>query len=195
MLHYHPAQRARQLRWVLPTVGLLFVAILITLGVVYQMSNQAVGTEFWHAHIQISRTGQLLQRGLGVGVIVLTLLLLAIGAWAISVSHRVVRPVHTLHRALDELATGDLGVRLELHRHDEFQEVGAALNRLVDEFSVTLAKVHELVDRIEALAAQISEPAPDQSAAAQLHALARELNETMEFFRQQPQRVIREGEA
>jgi methyl-accepting chemotaxis protein len=176
-------------------VGLLFVAILITLGIIYQISNQAVGTEFWHAHIQISRTGQLLQRGLGIGVIVLTLLLLAIGTWAISVMHRVVRPVHTLHRTLDELVTGDLGVRLELHRHDEFQEVGAALNRLVDEFSVTLTKVHDLVDRIEVLAEEVAREAHDQSAEARLHGLARELNQTMEFFRQQPQRVIREGEA
>ena len=194
MLHYHPTHRARQLRWVLPTVGLLFVAILITLGVIYQLSNQAVEAQYFRAHIQFNRTGELFKRGLEVGAVVLTLLLLAIGTWAISVMHRVVRPVHTLHRALDELVTGDLGVRLELHRRDEFQEVGAALNRLVDEFGVTLTKVHDLVDRIEVLAEQVAREARDQSAEAQLHTLAKELNEAMEFFRQQPHRVIREGE-
>jgi methyl-accepting chemotaxis protein WspA len=194
MLHYHPTHRARQLRWVLPAVALLFLATLITLGLVYQSSNQAVGTEFWHAHIQISRTGQLLQRGMAIGVVVLTVLLFAIAAWAISVAHRVVRPVHTLHRALDELVTGDLAVRLELHRRDEFQEVAAALNRLVDEFSTTLKRVHDLVDQIEALAEQVAHEAQDQSAEAQLHRLARELNQTMEFFSTDPERVIREGE-
>src|SRR5437870_10640014 len=81
MLHYHPTHRARQLRWVLPTVGLLFVAILITLGVIYQMSNQAVETQYFRAHVQFNRTGELFKRGLEVGAVVLTLLLLAIGTW------------------------------------------------------------------------------------------------------------------
>src|SRR5437660_4433904 len=179
MLHYHPTHRARQLRWVLPTVGLLFLAILITLGVIYQISNQAVETQYFRAHIQFNRTGELFKRGLEVGAIILTLLLLAIGTWAISVMHRVVRPVHTLHRALDELVTGDLGVRLELHRRDEFQEVGAALNRLVDEFSVTLAKVHDLVDRIEVPADEVDRAASEQSAEDELTDLARALNQTV----------------
>lgn len=195
MLHYHPAHRSRQIRWVLPTVALLLLATLITLGVVYQLGNQAVGTEFWHAHIQISRTGQLLQRGMAIGAGALTLLLLVIAGWSLSVAHRVVRPVHTLHRALDELVTGHLGVRLELQRRDEFQEVGAALNRLVDEFSTTLRKIHGLVDQIDVLAEQVARDAHDQSAEAQLHRLATDLNQTMEFFRMQPERVIREGAA
>jgi methyl-accepting chemotaxis protein len=194
MLHYHPIHRARQLRWVLPSVILLFVAVLITLGVVYQLGNQDVGTEFFHAHIKVSHTGELLQRGMVIGAVILTVLVVAIGLWAIRVMHRVVRPVHTLHRALDALATGDLGVRLELHRHDEFQEIGTALNRLVEEFNTTLTKVHALVDQIDALAGQVAKEAHDQSVDTQLHRLATELNETMEFFRQQPQRVIREGE-
>src|SRR5438552_2313812 len=178
MLHYHPTHRARQLRWVLPTVGLLFLAILITLGVIYQMSNQAVETQYFRAHVQFNRTGELFKQGLEVGAVVLTLLLLAIGTWAISVMHRVVRPVHTLHRALDELVTGDLGVRLELHRRDEFQEVGDALNRLADEFGTTLGAVHSLVDQIEAIAERTAREAHDDSA-DQLHRLAQELNRAM----------------
>jgi methyl-accepting chemotaxis protein len=195
MLHHHPIHRARQLRWVLPSVVALFLAVLITLGVVYQLGNQEVGAEFYHAHIKISHTGELLQRGMAAGVVILTLLVVAIGLWAIHVMHRVVRPVHTLHRALDALVTGDLGVRVELHRHDEFQEVGAALNRLVDEFNSTLTRVHALVDQIDTLAEQVAREAHDDAAEAQLHRLARELNQTMEFFRPQPARVIREGEA
>jgi methyl-accepting chemotaxis protein len=195
MLHYHPAHRARQLRWVLPSVVLLFVAVLIALGVVYQLGNQDVETEFFRAHKQVSHTGELLQRGMTVSAVVLTFLVIGIGFWAIRVMHRVVRPVHTLHRALDALVTGDLGVRVELHRHDEFQEVGAALNRLVEEFNRTLTQVHSRVDQIEVLAESLAREAQDHSAEVQLHRLAKELNQTMEFFRQEPERVIREEDA
>jgi methyl-accepting chemotaxis protein len=191
-LHFHPLHRARQMRWVLPAVGLLFVAVLASWGLLYYLGNQDVGTEFFHAHKTISHTGELLQRGLIVGVVVLVALVGAIAFWAFGVTHRIVRPVHTLHRALDELVTGNLGARLELHRHDEFQEVGAALNRLVEEFGTTLAKVHDLVDRMEVLAAEVAQEAHDNSAEVRLHALAAELNETMEFFRREPPVIIRE---
>jgi methyl-accepting chemotaxis protein len=193
-LHHHRAHRARQLRWVAPMLALLLAAALVTLAVQYRVSDQAVGTEFFHAHKTIGHTGELLQRGLVAGAAVLTLLVLAIGVWALHLTHRIVGPVHTLHRALDALVAGDLGVRLELHRGDEFQEVGEALNRLVDTFATSLARVHTLADRIEAAAAEAAREAHDQSAEARLHQLAKELDQTMEFFRLEPRRVIREHE-
>jgi methyl-accepting chemotaxis protein len=147
LVHHHPRHRARQLRWVLPIVLLVLAATVGTLVVQYQVSNQVVGTEFFHAHKTISHTGELLRRGTVIGSVLLAVLVLALAAWAFRLTHRIVRPVHTLHRALDALVEGDLGVRIELHREDEFQEIGDALNRLVDEFAGTLAKVHTLVTR------------------------------------------------
>ena len=109
-----------------------------TLAVQYQVSNQSVGREFFRAHKTITHTGELLQRGMAIGSAVLTILVLAVALWAFRLTHRIVRPVHTLHRALEALVAGDLGVRIELHRDDEFHEVAEALNRLVDEFASTL---------------------------------------------------------
>ncbi|HUI27608.1 MAG TPA: HAMP domain-containing protein [Candidatus Kryptonia bacterium] len=191
-LHHHPGHRNRQLRWVVPLVTVLLVAVLTTLAVQYRVSDQAVATEFFRAHKTISHTGELLQRGILIGGAVLAVLVLAIGSWGLRVTHRIVRPVHTIHRALDALTAGDLGVRVELHRDDEFREVGESLNRLVEEFSTTLATVHALVDRVAALVAV--RPAPDQAADAQLHALVAELDQTVEFFRLQPRRTIREND-
>ncbi len=112
LLHHHPGHRARQLRWVLPLVALVLVAVLATLAVQYQVSNQSVGREFFRAHKTITHTGELLQRGMAIGSAVLTILVLAVALWAFRLTHRIVRPVHTLHRALEALVTGDLGVRV-----------------------------------------------------------------------------------
>jgi methyl-accepting chemotaxis protein len=187
LLHHHPGHRASQLRWVLPLVGLLFLAAAVTLVVQYRVESHDVGTEFFRAHKTISNTGQLLGRGLAAGILVLGVCVFATAAWALRMTHRIVRPVHTLHRALEALDAGDLGVRLELHRDDEFQEVGAALNQLVDTFATTLARVHALADRLEAVAAEVP--------GTRLDELAHELNETMDFFRLSPIWVIREGDA
>src|SRR5919198_5783633 len=182
LLHHHPGHRARQLRWVLPLAALLLVAALATLAVQYRVSDQRVDAEFFRAHKTIVHTGELLERGMVIGAVVLTVLVLAVALWALRLTHRIVRPVHTLHRALEALVAGDLGVRVELRRQDEFREVGEALNRLVEEFASTLARVHALVDRTAALARRPHDPARE----AQLRALVGELDQAMEFFRLEP---------
>jgi methyl-accepting chemotaxis protein len=186
-LHSHRGHRARQVRWVVPLAAMLTLAVLVTLAVQYQVSDQAVGTEFFRAHKTISHTGELLRRGTAIGAAVLLVLVLAVAGWAFRVTHRIVRPVHTMHRALEALVAGDLGVRVELDRADEFREVAEALNRLIDEFATTLARVHELVDRIAAQTRSTYDQTP-------LAAVVEELDRTMEFFRLEPRRTIREGD-
>jgi len=76
-----------------------------------------------------------------------------------------------------------------LHRDDEFRELAEALNRLVEEFASTLARVHALVDRTAAVA----RGARDQTSEAQLRGLVGDLDQAMAFFRLEPRRTIREG--
>ncbi|HLY39390.1 MAG TPA: HAMP domain-containing protein [Candidatus Binatia bacterium] len=189
LLHSHRVHRARQLRWVVPIAVLLFVAAAATLLVQYRVSDQAVGTEFFRAHKTVAHTGELLRQGVVAGLVVLTVLVAATAVLALRLTHRIVRPVHTIHRALDALCTGELGVRVELDRTDEFREVGAALNRLVEHFAETLARVHAMVDRLDALAAAA---ARDGTAEREIHALVHELDGALDFFRLEPRRVIRE---
>ncbi len=189
-IHHHPKHRGRQLRWVLPTLAMLMVATLATLAVQYRVSDQAVGSEFFHAHKTITHTGELLQRGTLIGAAVLTLLVIGMAVWWLRFTHRIVRPVHTVHQALDALAAGDLGVRVELHPGDEFHEVGESLNRLVDEFSTTLATVHAMVDRLAAISTAES---PSATRAAEMTPIIAELDRTIEFFRLEPRRVLREN--
>src|SRR5262249_15393175 len=132
LLHFHPRHRRRQLRWVVPLAARLALATLATLAVQYKVSDQAVGTEFFKAHKTIAHTGELLRRGTIVGSVLLLLLLVGVALWALRLTHRIVRPVHTLHRALDELVAGDLGGRVELHEGDEVHGVGAAPSQLID---------------------------------------------------------------
>jgi methyl-accepting chemotaxis protein len=192
LLHHHPGHRARQLRWVVPTVVLVIGAVLAALAVQYRVSDQAVSTEFFHAHKTISHTGELLERGTIIGGGVLVLLVVALGIWALRFTHRIVRPVHTVHRAIDALATGDLGVRVELHGKDEFAEIAHSLNRLVDEVSTTLGTVHRLVDDIERLTRAAAGGPLDAARVAEIDALVRELDRTMDFFRLEPRRTISE---
>jgi methyl-accepting chemotaxis protein len=175
LLHPRPIPRARQWRWVLSIVTLVLATVVIVLGVVYQIADTQVSNEFFRAHKTIHPTGELLRSGILVGGAVLLLAVGFLGWRSLHVSSHIVRPIHLLHEALDGMAQGDLGVRVVLHRHDEFQDVADSLNKLVDEFSTTLQTVHSLVDQIDALAGQ--------SGNAELQQLASELDRTMDFFK------------
>jgi len=189
-LHAMPHARTRQLRWVVPIVALLGIAAAVTLVVQYRVSDQMVGDEFFRAHKTISHTGQLLERGLVAGTVVLVLTLIAIAAWALRLTHGIVAPLHTLHRALDCIMEGDLGVRVELHPGDEFQELGQSVNRLVEQFGATLARIHTLADGVRTAA----EALPREATGGRLVELATELDRTLDFFRLSPRRVVREDD-
>src|SRR2546428_1915747 len=133
LLHHHPRHRARQLRWVVPLAALLLVAVLATLAVQYEVSNREIGAEFFRAHKTISHTGELLRRGTLIGSAVLLVLVLAVMAWAFRLTHRIVRPVHTLHRALDALVAGELGGRVRLRRGAAVRPAGAGPHTIAGE--------------------------------------------------------------
>ena len=190
LLHHNSTHRSRQLRWVVSIITVLFVATLVTFGIQYYISDRAVSTEFFRAHKTISHTGELLRSGIvtASGATILFLALIAVGVFRLT--HRIVRPVHTLHRALDELRAGDLGVRVLFHRDDEFEEVGHSLNGLVDEFASTLSAVHALVDRLITLVPPPAAGRDDLPDAAELRRVISELDQTLEFFRLAPTRTI-----
>ncbi len=189
LLHAHEAARRRQVRWVVPMLALLAAATLTTLAVQYRVSDQTVGTEFFRAHKTISHTGELLQRGFILGAVVLGVMLVAVGVWALRLTHRIVAPLHTLHHALDAIMGGDLGVRVELHPGDEFRELGQSVNCLVEQFGATLARVHTLADGVRAAAANL----PRDAGGQHLLELATELDRTLDFFRLTPRRIVREN--
>jgi methyl-accepting chemotaxis protein len=191
LLHDHPVHRSRQLRWVLPLLAVLLGAVLLTFAVQYLVSGREVEAEFFRAHKTISNTSQLLRRGIWLGSGVLLFVLLVIAAWALRMTRRIVGPVHTLHRALDELAAGNLGVRIESRHADEFHEVAEAMNKLVTEFSDVLANVHRLTDRLRDLSERVERDPQDEEARARLPQLAADFDRAVEFFRLSPPHTIR----
>lgn len=193
--HHDAVHRRRQLRWIVPLSAVVALGTFLTLAVQFRSSDEVVSEEFFRAHKTISHTGQMLEREYLIGGAVLLLLYGVGAAWALRMTHRIVRPVHTLHRALDALVAGDLGVRVALHTGDEFHEVGDALNRLADELATTLQRAHGLADRVERSASGLAGAAGAASTAAELHELARDLHAALRFFRFEPRRLIREDGA
>jgi methyl-accepting chemotaxis protein len=188
-LHRHEVHRSRQLRWVVPAALLVLLAILVGSAIVYQVGDRAVDQEFFRAHKTVSHTGELLSQAVWVGAGCAVAVLGAAALYALWLTHRIVRPVHTLHRAMDALADGDLGVRVELHHRDEFQEIGESMNRLAERIHDTVGTAVELARQLDEIAA--APGANDVADADALKRLAEELRGALQAFRLTPRRALR----
>lgn len=186
-LHHHHLHRTRQLRWVLPVVAVLLAGAVASTIIVYELGDRAVSTEFFRAHKTIHETGELLRTGLLVALGLSACLVAVVAFWSVRVSHRIVRPVHALHQALDLLAAGELGTRVELHRHDEFQEIAEALNRVAGGFEAAMQRLRRIAAEIDELRLYAS----DRNRGGELESIAIELRETLAGFRLDPKPPIR----
>lgn len=186
-LHHHHRHRSRQIRWVLPVVGVVLAGAAASAILVYQIGDRAVSTEFFRAHKTIHETGELLRTGVLIGFGVSAALVAVVAAWSLRLTHLIVRPVHTLHLGLDALAAGDLGTRVEFHRHDEFQEVADALNRVAGGFADAVQRMERVTAAIEEIALEPS----GRNSAAELPLLAAQLREVLASFDRTPKPPIR----
>lgn len=171
-LHPHRAHRSRQIRWIVPAAALAALAIVIAAGAFWEVGDREVGREFFRAHKEVSHTGQLLSDAALTGVALALALLVAATGYGLWLTHRILRPLHLIHGAVDALAEGDLETRVELHHRDEFREVGESINRLAHRLESIAASLDQLAGRAAAAAAS---PIPFGPGDPALQALAADL--------------------
>ena len=70
----------------------------------------------------------------GVALAVISLLITLIFAvWALVLTHRAAGAVYHIKRVIGEIRAGDVTRRVHLRKKDEFQDLAAAFNQLMDE--------------------------------------------------------------
>lgn len=189
-LHHHQTHRSRQMRWVLPIAGCVLVAVLAIGAIVYEAGDREVEREFFRAHKTVSQTGELLWDAVIVGVVSAVALVGGCALYGLHLTHRIVRPLHTIHRALDALADGDLGVRVELRRDDEFREIGDAMNRLASRLRETVEGLETVAQELEVACG--TSASDDEAGITALRRLTAGLRDELRRFHLEPERCIRE---
>jgi len=180
-MHQHNRRRFRshlvnhelRLRLVLDDSLFALVAALAAIGILYYLSNREIGDNLWSAHFSIKETRKLLNKGVIVAGIVTFVAVLIFGFWSMLDAHRIAGPMHRLKRLLDDIAAGNLTHEIQFRKRDEFQEISAAADALVESYAARLAKMQSLIASIEATPTDGPE----------LRTLVGELKNEMSFFR------------
>jgi methyl-accepting chemotaxis protein len=145
----HHINRGVKLRLVLDDMLFALLASLLAIGILYVLSNREIGDSMYSAHLSIKQTRELLENGVKAAGLVTFVAVLAFGYWSMIDAHRIAGPMHRLHRLLREVAAGDLTHEIKFRKKDEFQEIAAAADTVVDVFAVKIGALTEIAAQLD----------------------------------------------
>ena len=174
----HLVNHQVRLRLVLDDMAFALVAAIGAIAILYWFANREIGDSLWSAHLSIKETRELLTKGAFVAGIVTFVAVMLFGFWSMIDAHRIAGPMHRLKKLLDEIAGGVLTHQIKFRKRDEFQDVAASADALVNSYATRLRQVKALVLSIEAEVGKLP-----SSQSAELSMLAGDLRTQLEFFK------------
>ncbi len=150
----HLVNHEVRLRLVIDDMVFALVAALAAIGILYYLSNREIGDSLWSAHLSIKQTKELLDNGVKVAGLVTFLAVLTFGFWSMLDAHRIAGPMHRLRLLLDEIAKGNLDHEIDFRKRDEFQDIAAATDALVESYVQKVKNLNQLADSIAEAAAK-----------------------------------------
>lgn len=161
-----------RLRLVLDDTIFALAAAFAAIGILYWLGNKQLGDSLYSAHLSIKETRELLTNGARLAGIVTFVGVMLFGLWSAIDAHRIVGPMHRLHRLLRDIEGGNLTHEIRFRQRDEFQEIAAAADAMVDRYCDLLSMARANADAIsQALAAGRA----DEAAILEARRLAAEL--------------------
>jgi methyl-accepting chemotaxis protein len=132
-------------------------AALAAIGILYYLSNREIGDSLWSAHLSIKETRELLTNGIKVAGLVTFLAVLLFGFWSLIDAHRIAGPMYRLRMLLDDIAAGNLTHEISFRKQDEFQDIAASADRLVESYAARVLRLRAIADALEATGAPVED--------------------------------------
>ncbi len=127
-----------------PRYQLKYMLMVAVVGIVFTIAIALAFREFVRVNYEVlSEFGAIpaevlaiylteLRRFTETALIVSATFLAVLVLWALIITHRSAGPVYHFKRVFDAIAEGRREERIRLRPHDEFQDVAAAFNRMMD---------------------------------------------------------------
>jgi len=151
----HLINHELRLRLVVDDMVFALVAALAAIGILYWLSNREIGDTMFSAHLSLKQTRELLTEGVWVAGIVTFVAVLIFGFWSMLDAHRIAGPIHRLKILLDEIAGGKLTHEIQFRRRDEFHELAASADALVESYEAKIKGMKAVADALDNEAAKL----------------------------------------
>ncbi|MBN3038425.1 MAG: HAMP domain-containing protein [Candidatus Omnitrophica bacterium] len=145
-----------QRKFIIKFCGLVFLGSVISGILLLRFAGDTLTTAFIQSRLTIVSTADYILPGL-IGSSLVTLVLVSIATVFVVMyqSHRIAGPLFNLERSAQQIATGDLNLKIKLRSTDEMTKLADCLNEMSKSLQSNIAKIQthstELGTQIDSL--------------------------------------------
>jgi len=145
-----------QTRFIVKFVLVLVIGGAISIGLTFFATQDTLTTTFANSRLVIQKTAVAIMPSVIYTTLVTTAVVgLIMVIVALLVSHKIAGPVYRFEKDIERIAKGDLKNHVNIRKDDQFQEVAASLNTMIDHLNASLS---EIQDQTVSLAGNIDLP-------------------------------------
>jgi methyl-accepting chemotaxis protein len=170
----------------------IFVGAIIFTFIFSIFSAHTITVTYEDAILKVDRTPKALAveivRTYGVYILLLGL---GISLVSLFLSHRIAGPIYRLERSVEEIAKGNLSLKITLRRKDELKELATSMNAMIGALSGQVRDIRGRTDAVENALLKLSERLKDEEVTSgEIRGIASEavrsmedLKKTLAFFK------------
>lgn len=136
-----------QSKFILKFCFILLCGIILSTGLVFIFSQETLTSSFSNSRLVISSTAQAIMPTLLItNLITLGIITIAAIGVTLFMSHRIAGPMFRFEKDIKKIAGGDLNVRINLRKKDQFSEMAGAFNEMASEFHKKITGINQQID-------------------------------------------------
>lgn len=141
-----------QFKFILKFCLILLAGVLISTGLLFLFSQETLTSSFENSRLVIKNTGfAILPAVITTNLITLGIICIAVIFVTLFLSHRIAGPMFRFEQDLCEIAKGNLCIRINLRKKDQFSEMAIALNKMTEGIHTKLSLSNNGLDEILAI--------------------------------------------
>jgi methyl-accepting chemotaxis protein len=138
-----------QSRFIIKFCLLIALACLVFGGMVYMLSMASSTTAFENSRLIIKSTADYLLPLIILTALITTVVIsLAVVSVTLFISHKIAGPAYRFERVAEDVADGDLSIKVKLRANDQLQFVAESLDVMVKSLNRKLSSLREKVDNL-----------------------------------------------
>ncbi len=133
-----------QARFIIKFVLILVLGGAITIGLTLFNTQDTLTTTYVNSKLVIQNTALAIMPSVMYTTLITTLIVgLVVVMVTLLVSHKIAGPMFRFEKDIKRIASGDLKSRIHIRKSDQFQEIAASLNTMIDSLAGRVTAIRE----------------------------------------------------
>jgi len=131
----------------------IIIGVIISGAIIYSMSKSTVTTSFEKSRLRVKSTADFIMPAVLLSSVAVILFAgLATIIITLFTSHRIAGPLYRMEKDMEQVASGDLTVRIRLRHTDEIKALAVSMDVMVQSLRAHIQAISKAVTELESIA-------------------------------------------